>query len=415
MKHKAETIEDLLEMLAGMRTGAKIDIEPTDATIMYSIARQVFKGTPLTDRQHALMQEKLQAYKPQFLLYKQDFDSAIQKLRQPLRQIDRSKYIKLVDSASVFSNVPYERYKESWRWIKVRFPFSKKLIVDLQSIVCHHSEKVHEKGSHEHFFMFSEKNVYNVVKTFKDKNFEIDQELLDYYDKVAALNENDHLPCVEDMQLKNLHPNGVASLEEELGKLTSDNIVLYKDRSLLYGIHSFDNSLAESMKDYSTLTQKVVARELPSVFVDKKSWTLDDIVNTLQELDRYPLVILLDDDMPFDTLVETHKHFKNVIPAEQISVLMRLESSKSNGFNEYIKECGLNSPVDNNTKIVYISREKINKPLMKSDCSPRTMLMMQSQRVHTKLSYWTEDFDLVIHYDDEVSSMMKYSRKLEII
>ena len=74
MKHKAETIEDLLEMLAGMRTGAKIDIESSDATIMYSIARQVFKGTPLTDRQFALMQEKLQAYKPQFLLYKQNFD-----------------------------------------------------------------------------------------------------------------------------------------------------------------------------------------------------------------------------------------------------------------------------------------------------------------------------------------------------
>ena len=415
MKHKAETIEDLLEMLAGMRTGAKIDIESSDATIMYSIARQVFKGTPLTDRQFALMQEKLQAYKPQFLLYKQDFDSAVQTLRQPLRQIDRSKYIKIVDNAVVYQNVPYERYKESWNWIKVRFPFSKKLIVDLQSIVCPHSEKLHEKGSHEHFFMLNEKNAYNIVKTFKDKNFEIDQKLLDYYEKVAALQETDHLPCVENMQLKNLHPNGVKNIEQELGELTSDNIVLYKDRSLLYGINYFDDALAKSLNEYSTLTQKIVTRDLPTVFVNKKTWTLDNIVHSIQELERYPLVVLLDDDAPFDTLVETHKHFKNIIPSEQISVLLRLESSKSNGFNEYIKEHGLNSPVDNNTKIVYISREKINKPLMKSECNPRTMLMMQSQRVHTKLSYWSEDFDLIIHYDEEVSSMMKYTRKLNIL
>ena len=415
MKHKAETIEDLLEMLAGMRTGAKIDIESSDATIMYSIARQVFKGTPLTDRQFALMQEKLQAYKPQFLLYKQDFDSAVQTLRQPLRQIDRSKYIKIVDNAVVYQNVPYERYKESWNWIKVRFPFSKKLIVDLQSIVCPHSEKLHEKGSHEHFFMLNEKNAYNIVKTFKDKNFEIDQKLLDYYEKVAALQETDHLPCVENMQLKNLHSNGVKSIEQELGELTSDNIVLYKDRSLLYGINYFDDALAKSLNEYSTLTQKIVTRESPAVFVNKKSWTLDSVVQSITELERYPLVILLDEDMPFDTLIQTHKHFKNIIPADQISVLLRLESSKSNGFNEYIKEQGLNSPVDNNTKIVYISREKINKPLMKSECNPKTMLMLQSQRVHTKLSYWSEDFDLIIHYDDEVSSMLKYTRKLDIL
>jgi hypothetical protein len=415
MKHKAETIEDLLEMLAGMRTGAKIDIESSDATIMYSIARQAFKGTPLTDRQFALMQEKLQAYKPQFLLYKQDFDNAVQTLRQPLRQIDRSKYIKIVDNAVVYQNVPYERYKESWNWIKVRFPFSKKLIVDLQSIVCPHNEKLHEKGSHEHFFMLNEKNAYNIVKTFKDKNFEIDQELIDYYEKVAALQETNHLPCVENMQLKNLHPNGVKSIEEELGKLSSDNVVLYKDRSLLYGIHSFDNSFADSLTNYSTLTQKIVNRENANIFIDKKSWTLDNIVQSINDLERYPLVILLDEDMPFDTLVQTHKHFKNIIPAEQISVLFRLESSKSNGFNEYIKEQELNSPIDNNTKIVYISREKINKPLLKSNCNPRTMLMLQSQRVHTKLSYWSEDFDLIIHYDDEVSTMMKYTRKLDIL
>lgn len=415
MKHKAETIEDLLEMLAGMRTGAKIDIESSDATIMYSIARQAFKGTPLTDRQFALMQEKLQAYKPQFLLYKQDFDNAVQTLRQPLRQIDRSKYIKIVDNAVVYQSVPYERYKESWNWIKVRFPFSKKLIVDLQSIVCPHNEKLHEKGSHEHFFMLNEKNAYNIVKTFKDKNFEIDQELLDYYEKVSALQETNHLPCVENMQLKNLHPNGVKSIEQELGKLSSDNVVLYKDRSLLYGIHSFDNSFADSLTNYSTLTQKIVNRENANIFIDKKSWTLDNIVQSINDLERYPLVILLDEDMPFDTLVQTHKHFKNIIPAEQISVLFRLESSKSNGFNEYIKEQELNSPIDNNTKIVYISREKINKPLLKSNCNPRTMLMLQSQRVHTKLSYWSEDFDLIIHYDDEVSTMMKYTRKLDIL
>ncbi len=61
------TIEDCLELLAGFRKESdKFSLMKEDYTIMNSIARQVFKGTALTDRQLALMQTKLLAYKDQF-------------------------------------------------------------------------------------------------------------------------------------------------------------------------------------------------------------------------------------------------------------------------------------------------------------------------------------------------------------
>ncbi len=53
-------IEDCLEYLAGMReSAATFSIEKTDYTIMNSIAKQVFRGTALTERQFAIMQENL--------------------------------------------------------------------------------------------------------------------------------------------------------------------------------------------------------------------------------------------------------------------------------------------------------------------------------------------------------------------
>ena len=53
-------IEDCLEHLAGLvQSPVKFQVEQADQTIMFSIARQVFKGVPLTDRQLALMQFKL--------------------------------------------------------------------------------------------------------------------------------------------------------------------------------------------------------------------------------------------------------------------------------------------------------------------------------------------------------------------
>src|SRR5210317_1214184 len=109
------TIEDLLEAAAGMSQHFKIQLESTDITIMHSIARQVFKGTALTDRQFTLMQEKLSRYKDQFK-ESCDFDSAVKSLRQPLREIDRNKYIKLVSTPDVYTDTPYESYKEKWQW-----------------------------------------------------------------------------------------------------------------------------------------------------------------------------------------------------------------------------------------------------------------------------------------------------------
>lgn len=385
MNTEVTTIEDLLEVLAGLTSTLKINIDPTDATIMYSIARQSFKGTALTDRQFSLMKEKLQVYKEQFVAGDINFDLAVETLRQPLRQIDRSKYITTQDE-----------------WIKVRFPFSKKLIVDLQSIKCHHCEHKHQKGSHEHYFLFNESNVYNVVDMFKNKTFNIDKELLDLYDQLSNLSYTDHVPCVDNMQLKNLHPNGVKLIEDEIGPISKDNLLLYKDRQLRYGYEFKD-----SVNTGSILSQKIAHRNKATVFIESTEYPLQDVIASLHELERFPVVIMLTDDAAYDTLVTTYNLFKNFIPNNEISVLMRLDSNISNGFNEYIKEHKLNSPVDKNTKVVYINKNKINKPLMQSDCSPKTILMTESAQLHSKQQYYSNEFDLVVHYDENISQFMR--------
>lgn len=57
MKH---TIEDCLEIVAGLKdVPDPITIKKEDATIMFSIAKQVVRGLGLSDKQHALMKTKL--------------------------------------------------------------------------------------------------------------------------------------------------------------------------------------------------------------------------------------------------------------------------------------------------------------------------------------------------------------------
>jgi hypothetical protein len=413
---KLDSIEDCLEVLAGMRQAPKFDIIKEDHTIITSIARQCFKGTALTDRQFNLMKEKLQSYKDQFEANDYNtFDVAVESLRQPLRHIDRSKYIKIIKHLELVGpNSVYESYKEKWLWIKVRFPFSKKLIVDLQSIKCPEIEHVHKKGSHEHFFFFTERNVYQIVELFKDKNFDIDKELLEYYNKVNELtNEAEHAPSIVDFKFKNIHPRAQKLAINELGSPNADNIVRYKDRKDIYGIKYFDSALEKALNEQTILTQKVVKRKSHQVFIKNTKWTFDSLVRTLIELDRFPLAILVDENDPYDDLVTTHKAFKNLFMPDEISVQFRLGSDKSQGFNEYIKDQGLNTPVDKTTKIVYTSIDKLNKPLISSECKPRTALLLDSRRYSLKVSAWLEEFDLVIHYDENMSQFMRFrDRKL---
>lgn len=410
MDTQAYTIEDLLEILAGLKQASAIQIEPSDATIMHSIARQVHRGTALTDRQYALMKEKLQAYRDQYLALEYNFDLAVETLRKPLRQIDRAKYIKIVDYVDgIGANKVYESWKQDLKLIKVRFPFSKKLIAEIQSFKISPSEHFHEKSSHEHFYVLTEKNCYEIVKSLKDKNFEIDSELLEYYDKVIKFeNVEEYAGSIINYEFKNISQRAADAAINELGNPSPENIVKYKDRSKIFGIHYFDDNLDTELTKVSILTSKIANRKSKVVYVSSKEWTFDSIVNSLIELDRFPAVLLINENNPFDDLVKTHKHFKNIVDSSNISVQLRLPSDQSNGFNEYIKSSGLNSPVDNNTKIVYTSREKLNKPLLSSGCKPKVLILMQSQRLHSKMQHWAEEFDLVIHFDKEISQYLNY-------
>ena len=182
------TVEDCLELLAGFRKESdKFSLMKEDYTIMNSIARQVFKGTALTDRQLALMQTKLLAYKDQF--ENSDIPLELDKLRHPLRKINRDKYIRLENDK-----------------VKVRFPFKKADIILINEI-SHKSEGYeHKKGSHEHFFDYTEKNILNLLDRFAGKSFKIDAELFEVYHEMKHMEQQKekYVPGIYDMEFRNV-------------------------------------------------------------------------------------------------------------------------------------------------------------------------------------------------------------------
>ena len=103
-----------------------------------------------------------------------------------------------------------------------------------------------------------------------------------------------------------------------------------------------------------------------------------------------------------------------------MSVMFRLDSNpKGNEFNHFVREQRLNNIVDNSTKIVYISSNKVPKPLIKTNWHPISTFTLGSKKNYTKVDSFITSTDLYIQYDDDASPFMTHTKyatdKIEMI
>lgn len=409
------TVEDCLEFLVGFQDTSdnyKFSIVNSDISLLRSLAKQVFKGTALTDRQLDLSISKITNYKNQLQEAGLKVDDATQGLtRLPLRSIDRSKYIKIV-----------EGQKNDQLWIEIRFPFSKKTIVQLEKIKeeCFNklgSIYLYEKHStHSHRFSLNEVTAFYILDTFVNKEFEIEEKLLSYYNTLKEIvdNRDNFIPGIYNLQFKNIKDSSLDYIQSNFGNPDITNLYMFKDRQKVLGLEYLDsNDLIESEKDLSVLTRKIIHRNKANILIKPQAWNLDELAFSIAELDRFPLAILIDEaTSPLDHLNAFYQSFSNFVSNKDVSVLFRLDNTSIEGknFNVFVQEANLNNSVAENTKIVYISRSNIPKPLIKQNWFPNAVVLCDSFRLTDKVNKFTLSSDLIIHYDNQPSAMFKYNR-----
>jgi len=395
---RIDTIEDCLEALAGFtKESVSFKLNKEDYTIMHSIARQTFRGTALTDRQFALMQTKLIPYQEQFDVFEVPFKHCIKTLRLPLRSINREKYIRVEDTK-----------------IKVRFPFKKSdimLINELSHQSWNAEGYTHQKGSHEHFFEYNEINVLNLLDRFKDKLFEIDKELTEVYNLITEIRSNKHLyvPGIYDMELQNVDDNMKLLMEAEVGPLSKDTFLKYVDRKFKYGLEHIDAF------DPMTSVEKLACRQGIEYNNKPSQQTLELLLSDFWELDRFPLVVILDKMHAEKQLHSMLNFYRDILNPEQQSVLFRLDKTthletESDSFNQLIKDRKLNNWVDKTTKVVYISKSKLPKLLINSEWIPNTCIAFDSAIDRTVSTYITSTCDLVVFREEYMSPFRRHSK-----
>ena len=388
MTNKSHNVENCLVLLSENA----LRIDSRDKNLIGSLAVQVLKNIGLTDRQLGLAKKKIDEYAVLLKELGVDAEQAKQKVVLPVRELDRSRWIKFDTSDDILK-------------ITVRFLFAKKLISAIEELKQHISkdQRTYDAESKTWTFDYTESNLYNIVNIFKPYDFELDPAVLNIYNQLCGLNAEDVVPGVYNGKVKNLPDAAVKMLQDELGELDSDNLILYKDRSIRYGLHFFDqDSLNASTGKVSELATKIANRLMPSIAIEHSRVAIENIVLALEELNRLPLLIVVPSQTPED-IVNIHKSLKNIIPEEQTTVMFRLDNTDAGApVNAWIKENRLNNYLDSSIKIVYTIDNKVPKPILRSGWQPRAILSVAESWVLVSmrriLNYYA-DQDLIIHYE----------------
>jgi len=411
------TIEECLELMAGLSTHA---INPAfivldrDKQIIFDIAKKVFKGSALTDRQlDAVKKILITRYKSQFKMRGIDLENSVNNLRQPIRYLDRSEYIRLEEGSKYVE--PYWAGYVPNKVIVIRFPFNMtytKILNEVRKLLSGDNSRYYSQRLKDKYILpYTEKLTHKLITKFKNKIKDIDPILLDVYSECEKISKTpeQYIPGIYNYQIQHSSTTISQFYTEYFGEPAKENLFLYYDRKDKMGLHFFDTKeLSTSKKNLSALTQKILERQYSRINLDLTKWTLPQITETILELRRIPLLVILPGTKEEDTLNQlhqTHKLFKNIIDSKEISVLARCKNSTLFGkeFNDYIKDNQLNNSLAKKTKLVYITNKKIPKPLLTSEWEPEAVLICDNTRSYTKVDRYVGTIDLQLQINGQDS------------
>jgi hypothetical protein len=398
------TIEDTLEILAG-GTPRRINIrlDTADVRLLTSLKKQLAQKIPLTDRQLDLSLKKIEKYRANLEKCNVDVDHilTVKPLKWPLRVIDRTQSVEIETDST--TNKPV---------IVVKYVFSKKF-AEFWAKVEEHTSTYNRTDKGVKKIPYSEKCLYLVVQGLVKMNFTVSNEVQEIYEKIEKILENPenfvpYLDYTEDhVVLKNLNSKCENAIVEKFGENYKCSIFEYIDYAKSVGVTLKTQNLIKYLSETSpsVLTKKISIENSTRYRLYPEDYSLEELFSAVNTFNQWPLVIVVEENEQVLSIVSKMvNELSKIVPKEKINVFFRLknEQPEYEKFNQFIKDNGLNNYIDSTTKVVFISRGRIPKPLLKADWKPTTAIITSNHDFGRMASY-LNDFSTVYYYNSSVS------------
>lgn len=360
------------------------DIPSRDRKILSSLWRQITSGHFLTENQANLLVK----------IFKENLS---------LLDFNDTKILNLIDTpvwSQSFRKVEQVRKlyisDDEEKTITIEFSYNKRVKEQLSKITKEIDGFISSVSTKKFNISLTEKNVLIIVKNLKNLNFEIDQKITDFYQEITAiLKAKENIFELSKIENKKL----ISNLSEDVGNTDHASTLLLEDRKIRYQ-YSISSKISPS-----GLAEKLAIRTSPKVFINKKTTELSEIVESLVNLKRLPILFIFSGHESKDSIQDLQNLSasleKNSINSD-IGIYFRFDNitDSNKEFNETVNLLNYNSVLSPDTKIVGLANNKLPKFIMKEKWRPNSVISFTNNFKNNKTSVYCDNVDLIIYYHD---------------
>lgn len=251
----------------------------------------------------------------------------------------------------------------------------------------------------------SEKSIINTVDALTPFNITIDPDIIDYYNTIRSWD----LPTTQNLFL----PNAITStkFQELWAKEHPMSDLRLRDLRIRYQYY-----LPTPNPVPTNLTETIAYREYPTIIINRKDHTLTEILQSLQTLERFPIMFIFD-NLDLSATMADLLYFTDSLNAVGISytthdigILFRLSNKDGREFNQHIASHHYNSPITKNTSIVGIQHSKCPKCLLTSDWYPKAVIGFGPGVYSSSITHaYNSRCDLVIRHHKAEPNALKFT------
>ena len=355
-----------------------------DKKVLISLARQINSGHFLTENQSNLLVKIFKEHTAHI------FETNLNMLAVIENPVWSSSFRVIEQVRKIWLSTDYDGR------ILIEFTYNKRLrqlITDLSKTIEGQLLAINTK---QYSAILTEKNIYQIVETFKSQSFEIAPEIMEFYHEISEIRSRQST----QFDVFNLvNDKLVAAVTTDIGEISENNLILINDRRQKFQYSIFQKNPENSLKN------ALANRPSTRVWIDSNTRSLDEVVSALYELHRLPVMIVFNGHESKECLQNLKKleiSLKNS-NINNIGIYFRFDSvSDSNkDFNSSISQLGYNSKLNQQTQVAGIANNKLPKFMLKNGWYPSSVISFSNNFKSNKTSVYCNAVDLIVYYNDK--------------
>jgi hypothetical protein len=385
------TVDNLLLELATSTTPTIEELMPSkDSRVLRSLATSVSNHLFITENQSRLLLKILRENQKKLGEISKNLNEVIStpSWSKPFRHIEQVRKLYLAPN------------DEEELTLFIEFTFNSEIRRILQELTKKCENLTPLSNGKIYTAAYTEQNIIALVDALTPADFVIDEIIQNHHRTIKSWSEQE---IRDQFLLTNItHLTFQKHITEDLGINTTidDNIIA--DRSVRY---QYFTEIAK--KTGETLTEVIANRSKTKVWVDKNQHTLVEVIASLKELKRLPVLVV------FDTTVNS-KYITNLEILsnsleengifDNIGIYFRLANDDmGKQFNKFIADKKYNYNLASDTQVACVQSGKLPKFFLKNAWKPMSVIALDSKMGlrHGKTATYSNYCDCIVEWSDE--------------